>query len=274
MYDWDIKIDPENVDVAEQENASSGCFHPRWSVCTCLLKLQRRRQLSIAAASITRLMIIVEELNGTASFIFQWFQHDLTIIRSWISGNRRWGLYVAQLTYYELYHAHWICSRVYRRTVLHVQRSVPSPSRRLPAVPIRRRSWAIQHLIDNFRSLWSNISLSSDDRIGRRDSSSNKPGVHIPLKPMPPKGGVAPVDDVDLEMQPLRKIDKHNVLVERYRKQLNMKWGQMWNSQLTTAKWSSTIIRITPKRSLAYSDSDFKPNTHSRICVTWNISSE
>ena len=83
----------------------------------------------------------------------------------------------------------------------------------LPSLSGLRRSWAIQHLIDNFRSLWSNISLSSDDRIGRRDNSSNKPGVHIPLEPMSSKGGVVPVEDVDLEMQPLRKIDRHNVTV-------------------------------------------------------------
>ena len=32
----DIRIDLENADVAGQENASFGYFHPRWSVCTCL----------------------------------------------------------------------------------------------------------------------------------------------------------------------------------------------------------------------------------------------
>lgn len=86
----------------------------------------------------------------------------------------------------------------------------------LPSLSGLRRSWAIQHLIDNFRSIWSSISLSSDDKIGREDNnSSNKPGVHIPREPMPLKGGMATVEDVDLELQPLRKNDRHHVTVTR-----------------------------------------------------------
>jgi hypothetical protein len=84
----------------------------------------------------------------------------------------------------------------------------------LPSLSGLRKSWAIQHLIDNFRSIFSNLSLSSNDRIeGGDNNPSNKPGMPITLEPMSSKGEAAPIEDVDLEMQPLRRNYRHNVLV-------------------------------------------------------------